>query len=121
MGRDTLKMRILKMNKKILITALLGFGLLLPVHTTLLAVTIVSPDETASSAKTQFGLSGVINIYVASESIIVINGIRYSLDGKGSLTDKDLIKGQKVKFNAEQSPDDYIGRITRIWIEANTE
>jgi len=112
------------MMKKIkLITALLGVGIFLPLHTPLLAVTVAAPEEiaTTTTTKTQFGLSGVINIYVANESIIVINGTRYLLDGKGSLTDKDLIKGQKVKFNAEQSPDDYIGRITRIWIEANTE
>ena len=107
------------MNKKILITALLGFNLLLPLPTTLLAVTVVSPDETTTATtQTQFGLSGVINIYVADDSIIVINGIRYSLDGKGSLSDEDLTKGQTVQFNVEQSSDDYIGRITRIWIES---
>jgi len=107
------------MNKKILITALLGFGLLMPFHSTLLAVTLVTPDETnTATTQTQFGVSGVINIYVADDSIIVINGIRYSLDDKGSLSDEDLTKGQNVKFNVEQSSDDYIGRITRIWIDS---
>jgi hypothetical protein len=107
------------MNKNKLIIALFGFGIFLPLHTQLLAVTIIDPEEaiTATATKTEFGLSGVINIYVANESIIVINGIRYLLDSKGSLADKDLTKGQKVKFNAEQSSTDYIGRITRIWIE----
>lgn len=109
------------MKNNILLSVLLCLGIALPINT-LLAVTVVTdiPGETNIDETTtnQFGLSGVVNIYDADESIIVINGVRYALENKGELSDDDLSKGQEVKFNVEQSSNDYISRITRIWIEA---
>jgi len=86
------------------------------------AAVTVAPNLNVNTAENQavlnsFGVSGVIDTYDASQSIIVINGVSYTLSGKGDLSDADLTVGQIIKYNVEQSSDEDQGRVTRIWIE----
>jgi hypothetical protein len=88
---------------------------------TVTAVTVVE-EQNVNAAENQavlnsFGVSGVIDNYDANQSLIVINGVSYTLSGKGDLSDADLIVGQIIKYNVEQSSDEDQGRVTRIWIE----
>jgi len=107
------------MKKTSLTLLLLVIGFL-PI-TGAMAVMAVAPDDSsrtpAITTESQFGLSGIISHYSASKSLIVINGISYTLSGKGDLSDADLQIGQQIKFNVERSSNEYQGRITRIWIE----
>jgi len=100
--------------------ALLLLGGLSAINT-VTAVTVVQvPNADASDnpvALNSFGVPGTIDDYDAEQSLIVINGVSYTLRGKGDLSDADLILGQTIKYNVEQSSDEDQGRVTRIWIE----
>jgi len=104
--------------KKIFLISLFLYSTIISVNSAS-AITVVIPDQegTVKTAVTSFGLSGVIEEYDANQSQIVINGQRYILSGKGDLSESDLAAGQAIKYNVEQSPDENMGHVTRIWIE----
>lgn len=95
--------------------------LLAAAPTCIFAMTVAtdSLDQTESNiVTTEFGLSGKISKYQADKASITIDGISYILDGKGSLTDSDLLIGTKIYFNVESSStESLLGHITKIWIE----
>lgn len=73
-------------------------------------------DLTTNIVNTEFGLSGTIDAYKAEQSLIIVDGISYVLDGMGSLIEADLVQGQKIKFNLEKSSSENHGHITKIWL-----
>ena len=68
---------------------------------------------------TDFGLSGIIDNYNADDSIIRINGKNYILIPQGNINNVDVIAGKKINYNLEQSAEEELGRITRIWTTEN--
>lgn len=98
---------------------LLLLASLLPINLAMAvtAVTLSTPEQISNVSQTQFGLTGSIDNYEADLSLIVINGITYTLSGKGDLSDADLTVGRVIKYNVEKSTDEEQGRVTRIWIE----
>lgn len=108
--------------KKIVLLALLSLSGIPQVN---MAMTIVadkvnqaelSPDLANNAVTTAFGVSGTINRYQADQSVIVIDDVSYVVDGMGSLTEADLITGQKIMFNIEKSASENHGHITKIWL-----
>ena len=100
--------------------ALLLLGGLSAINT-VTAVTVVQvPNANTSDnpvALNSFGVPGTIDYYDAEQSLIVINGVGYTLSGKGDLSDADLTIGRVIKYNVEKSAVEEQGRVTRIWIE----
>jgi hypothetical protein len=80
------------------------------------AITLEEP-ETTTPVAIEYDRSGMINRYITSDEIIIIDGVRYKLSGKGDLSDNDLIQGKRIKFNTEKSTEEEVSRVTRIWIE----
>lgn len=87
-----------------------------------IAVTIVEDGSQTSANNaviTDFGLSGIIDNYNADDSIIRINGKNYILIPQGNINNVDVIAGKKINYNLEQSAEEELGRITRIWTTEN--
>jgi len=87
-----------------------------------IAVTIVEDGSQTSANNaviTDFGLSGIIDNYNADDSIIRINGKNYILIPQGNINNMDVIAGKKINYNLEQSAEEELGRITRIWTTEN--
>jgi len=85
-------------------------------------VTIVEDGSQTSANNaviTDFGLSGIIDNYNADDSIIRINGKNYILIPQGNINNMDVIAGKKINYNLEQSAEEELGRITRIWTTEN--
>lgn len=108
--------------KKIVLLTLLS---LLAISQVNMAMTIVvdkanqtelNSDLANNTVTTEFGLSGTINRYQAEKSLIIIDGVSYVVDGMGSLTEANLVQGQKIMFNVEKYAPDKRGHITKIWL-----
>ncbi len=109
------------MKKIVLLTSLILLG----IPQVNMAMTIVvdeanqvelNSDLANDTLITKFGLSGTINNYQVEQSVIVIDGVSYVVDGMGSLIEADLVQGQKIMFNIEKSASEERGHITKIWV-----
>jgi len=87
-----------------------------------IAVTIIEDESQTSTNNiviTDFGLTGIIESYNTTDSIIRINGKNYILIPQGNINNVDVIAGKKINYNLEQSAEEELGRITRIWTTEN--
>ena len=86
-----------------------------PIGITMTVVEDNTEVSTNNAVITDFGLTGTIDSYNAADSLIRINGKNYILIRQGNISKIDLVAGKKINYNLEQSAEEELGRITRVW------